>query len=178
MNLYGRFILFIFTVIFRKREFDPFKPVKTHFRVWPHDIDINIHLTAARYFSFGDFGRVYWLANNGLLKRFFATGYQAVINAQEITYIREFRPFSRVDLEVELKSWDEKYGYFEQRFYHKGQLYAVSHARMAILYKRKVISYSDTFYNFGLQANNKPETEAITDWKALLQAKREHFSKS
>lgn len=176
MNLYGRFILFVIHVLLMKKRFDPFKPARTHFRVWPHDIDINIHLTAARYLSFADFGRVTWLAANGLLNRFYASGYQAVLNAQEITYIREFRPFSRVDVEVELKCWDEKYGYFEQRFYHKGQLYAVSHARMAMLFKKKVVSYGETFKHFGFDVQNKPETEAIADWKETLRAKRAHFS--
>jgi acyl-CoA thioesterase FadM len=176
MNLYGRFLLFLTKVLFTKVHFDPFAPVKMKFRVWLHDIDVNVHLTAARYFSFGDFGRMNWLAKNGLLKRFFASGYQAVLNAQEITYIREFKPFSRLELEIELKCWDEKYGYFEQRFYHKGQLYAVSHARMAILHRRKVVSFGEVFKRFGLSSHNQPETEAITDWKETLRAKRDHFS--
>jgi acyl-CoA thioesterase FadM len=176
MNLYGRFILFLIQSIFVKTKFEPFVPVKTSFRVWPHDIDVNIHLTAARYFSFGDFGRLSWLLNNSLLKHFFGSGYRGVINAQEITYIREFRPFSRVDLEIELKCWDEKYGYFEQRYYHKGQLYAVSHARMAMLYQRKVISFGETFNRFNYSVENKPETEAITDWKETLKAKKDYFA--
>jgi acyl-CoA thioesterase FadM len=176
MNLYGRFLIFLIQVVFRKAEFEPFKPVQTHFRVWLHDIDVNLHLTAARYFSFGDFGRLTWLANNNLLRRFMATGYRGVVNAQEITYIREFLPFSRVDIEVELKCWDEKYGYFEQRFYYKGKLYAVSHARMAMLYERKVISFQETFKRFGYDVENRPETEAIKDWKETLKAKKEHFA--
>ena len=176
MNLYGRFILFLLNIIFVKGHFDPFAPVKIRFRVWLHDIDVNVHLTAARYFSFGDFGRMNWLARNGLLKRFFATGYQGVLNAQEITYIREFKPFSTLDLEIQLKCWDDKYGYFEQRFYHKGQLYAVSHARMAILYRRKVVSFAEAFKHFGFVATNQPETEAIADWKKTLKAKKEYFS--
>lgn len=177
MNLYGRFIIFLFQTLLSKKRFDPFAPIKQSFRVWPHDIDVNFHLTAARYFSFGDFGRLGWLGQNGLLQRFFGTGYRGVVNAQEITYIREFLPFSRVDIEVELKCWDEKYGYFEQRFYHKGQLYAVSHARMAMLYERKVLSFGETFRRFGFEVENRPETEAITDWKETLRAKRDHFRK-
>ncbi|MDX1474343.1 MAG: thioesterase family protein, partial [Reinekea sp.] len=96
--------------------------------------------------------------------------------AQEITYIREFRPFSKVELEIELKCWDEKYAYFEQRFYCRGKLFAVAHARMAIVYQSSVISMKEAFSRFGYQVESLPETEAITDWKATLRAKREHFS--
>ena len=178
MNLYGRSILLLIKLIFTKTSFDPFQPAVTRFRVWPHDIDVNIHLTAARYFSFGDLGRINWLAHNGFLHKILFNGYQAVINAQEITYIREFRPFSVLELKVELKCWDEKYAYFEQRFYHRGELYAVSHARMALLYKRKVISIGAVFERFGKKVENRPETEAIADWKETLKAKREHFTNS
>lgn len=175
MNLYGRFVLFLIKALITKSRFDPFAPVRMRFRVWPHDIDVNFHLTAARYFSFGDFGRLGWLTQNGLLRRFFRSGYRGVLNAQEITYIREFLPFSRVDVEVQLMCWDEKYGYFEQRFYHDGSLYAISHARMAMLYQRKVISFAETFKRFGFAVENRPESEAIADWKATLRAKRDHF---
>ena len=177
MNLYGRFFLFLLNYPFIAKHFDAYAPIQKRFRVWLQDIDVNAHLTAARYFSFGDLGRIQWLASNGLLQKFFFTGYKAVLNAQEMTYIREFRPLSHVDLTIELKSWDEKYGYFEQRFYHQGQLYAVGHARMAILHQRQVISFGEVFKHFGHAIENKPETEAITDWKETLRAKREYFAK-
>lgn len=178
MNLYGRFLIFLIQALFHRGTFEPFAPVRLRFHVWPHDIDVNFHLTAARYFSFGDFGRLGWLVNNGLLKRFYRSGYRGVLNAQEITYIREFMPFSRVDVKVELKCWDAKYGYFEQSFYQGDQLFAISHARMAMLYQRKVISFGDAFQRFGFEVANRPETEAITDWKETLRAKRDHFRQS
>lgn len=176
MNLYARLCLLLLRITQHHQQFSPFSPIKLKFRVWPQDIDVNFHLTAARYFSFGDLGRIAWLAHNKLLWRFLRQGYQGVLNAQEITYIREFKPFSRIDLEIELKCWDEKYGYFEQRFYSQGQLFAVSHARLALLHKKKVTSFALVFKQLGFVINNQPETEAIADWKATLQAKRDHFS--
>lgn len=176
MNLYGRFLLFLIRALFVTPRMQPFEPVNLSFRVWPHDIDVNVHLTAARYFSFGDFGRLNWLVQNGLLRNFFKHGYQGVLNAQELTYVREFKPFSRVDVAVQLRCWDEKYGYFEQRFYHKGELYAVGHARMAMLHKRKVVSMGEVFERFGHKVESQSETEAITDWKETLRAKRDYFT--
>lgn len=176
MNLYGRFFLFLMHTLFRKKDFSPLGVVSSHFRVWLHDMDLNVHLTAARYFSFGDLGRMNWLAKNKLLRAFVAKGTRGVINAQEITYIREFQPFSKVELQTELICFDEKYGYFEQRFYKDGSLYAVSHARMAFLMKRKVISFGDFFQSLGHSIKSPPETNAIREWKLTLQAKKEQFS--
>lgn len=176
MNLLGRLFLLVLTRLFYKSSWSPFEPVTMVFRVWPHDIDANIHLTAARYFSFGDLTRLKWLSANGLVTKLYTNGYRAVVNAQEITYIREFKPFAKVRVEVELMCWDEKYGYHEQRFYCGDRLFAISHTRMAMTYRGKVVSFDAVCETFGLAVENKPETLVISDWKATLKAKREQFS--
>jgi acyl-CoA thioesterase FadM len=38
-------------------------------RVWPNDIDFNLHLNNARYLSVMDYGRIHMLARAGLLSR-------------------------------------------------------------------------------------------------------------
>lgn len=176
MNLIGRLLLEILRLLYSKRTFDPFKTITRQFRVWPHDIDINIHLTAARYLSFGDLCRIAWMSENRILKPFLTQGYMGVVNAQEITYIREFKPFAKVTMETQLMCWDEKYGYFEQRFYCDGQIYAVAHVRMAVLLKRKVITLGQFFENIGYSLQSPDETIVIKDWKEMLSAKKEQFS--
>lgn len=178
MNLIGRLILELIATIFNKSPFDPLKTVVRSFRVWPHDMDINIHLTAARYFSFGDLVRIAWWADNKILWSFFIQGYKGVVNAQEITYIREFTPFSKVTLEAQLICWDEKYCYFEHRYYSGDQLYSIAHARVAMIYKRKVISLNEVFSKLATDIESPPETEVIADWKETLQAKKRQFGKN
>ena len=176
MNLIGRLFLLLLSAIFRRKNADPLAPLQMRFRVWPHDMDVNIHLTAARYFSFGDLCRTRWIIDTGMGRAYLKEGYRAVLNAQEMTYIREFRPFSRVDARVQLVCWDEKYGYFEQRFYSGDKLFSVGHARVAILKNGKVKGLDAVFADQGLALTSPPETEAVTDWKATLAAKRETFS--
>ena len=175
MNLIGRFLILVITSPFRARGQDPFITIRQRRRVWLHDMDLNIHLTAARYFSFGDLCRIQWLIDCGLGKDFLFGRYRAVLNAQELTYIREFPPFSRVDVVVRLVCWDEKYAYFEQRFYRGDTLHSIGHARMAILHKGKVISAGQVFGRDGEPMVSPPETEAIQDWKETLAAKRDQF---
>ncbi|WP_157954309.1 thioesterase family protein [Saccharospirillum mangrovi] len=181
MNLIGRFFLLLVRALFRalfqrSQVSDPLAPIHQYYRVWPHDMDINIHLTAARYFSFGDLCRTQWIIDTGMGPAYLKAGYRIVLNAQEMTYIREFRPFSRVKVQAQLVCWDEKYGYFEQRYYHGDQLYSVGHARVAVLQKGKVKSLDAVFQEQGMALTSPPETEAVTDWKATLAAKRSRFS--
>lgn len=175
MNLVGRFLLLLLRALMRRPSGDPLAPVRHRYRVWLHDMDLNFHLTAARYFSFGDLCRIQWLIDTGLGRAFLKGRYRAVLNAQELTYIREFAPLSQVTLDVQLRCWDEKYAYFEQRFYHGKTLHSVGHARMAMLHKGKVMSMGEVLAREGLSVESPPETEAITDWKETLAAKRAQF---
>lgn len=176
MNLIGRFLLLMLRALLRRPTGEPLAPVRRHYRVWPHDMDLNFHLTAARYFSFGDLCRIQWLVDSGLARAFLVGRYRAVLNAQEMTYIREFPPLARVDIEVQLMCWDEKYAYFEQRFYRHGKLYSIGHARMAMLRSGAVVSTGEVLAELGQPSVSPPETEAIADWKETLAAKRQRFS--
>lgn len=176
MNLVGRFLILVIGALWRPRAGDPLATIRRHYRVWPHDMDLNFHLTAARYFSFGDLCRIQWLIDSGLGRWFIQGRLRAVLNAQEMTYIREFPPLTRVDLEVQLMCWDQKYAYFEQRFYHNSRLHSIGHARMAILKSGRIISAGDALAELGHRLDSPPETEAIRDWKETLAAKRDRFS--
>lgn len=176
MNLIGRFLTLVIASLFRPKVRDPFVTIRQRRRVWLHDMDLNVHLTAARYFSFGDLCRIQWLVDCGLGKDFLFGRYRAVLNAQELTYIREFPPLSRVDVVVRLVCWDDKYAYFEQRFYRGEVLHSIGHARMAILQKGQVIRTDQVFADQGKTVTSPPETEAIKDWKETLAAKRDQFT--
>lgn len=176
MNLIGRFILALFFALFYKRSSSLLATTTRTFRVWPHDIDINVHLTAARYLSFGDLARMGWMVDNRILWKFFTKGYQSVINAQEITYIREFRTFSKVIVEIQLVSWDDKYSYFEQRYFCGDRLYAIGHARSAMLTSRKVVTPQSVYDALALNVQSPAESEIIADWKETLAAKKRQFS--
>ncbi len=176
MSLIGRMLLALLSSLFRRQRGSLLGTTTRQFRVWPHDMDFNIHLTAARYLSFGDVGRLGWMLENQFLWRFLSRGYQAVINAQEITYIREFKPFAKVTLEIQLISWDQKYIYFEQRYYCGDRLYAIGHVRSAMLQGRKVVPPQATFDRLGFDVTSPIETDTIKHWKETLSAKKDQFS--
>lgn len=95
---------------------DPFSPTKVNFRVWPLDMDINIHMNNARYLSMMDLGRIYHMARAGLLKYVLKHKWMPVVAQVEMRYIRSIGPFEKYTLQSEITGYDEKYFYMKQTF--------------------------------------------------------------
>lgn len=93
-------------------------------RVWPPDLDLNLHMNNARYLSIMDLGRVDVLLAGGL-GLWGRRGRQPLVAASFCRYFKPLRPFQAYELHTRLAGFDEKWFYFEQRFIAKGRLYTL-----------------------------------------------------
>lgn len=85
-------------------------------RVWPNDIDFNLHMNNARYLSAMDYGRMHLLARAGLLEHILRSRWQPLVGAVWVTYRRSLPAFARFRLTSRLVCWDERWFYLEQIF--------------------------------------------------------------
>jgi len=171
MNLYFRLLKLAFQLIFGKKT-DQLEPTVMTFRAWPHDCDLNLHMTNARYLAMMDLGRTQLLGRAGLLRKIFKRKWMPVANAIEITYIREIRPFQKFTLHSRLLGWDEKYWYIEQKFRRGETLLAVTMVRGLFLKGHVKVPFDAVA---GL-LENPPAMNGlparVLSWKALLAEKR------
>ncbi len=172
MNLYLRFIRIFLRQLWCKKMDAPLKRRFIAFRVWPHDCDLNFHLTNSRYLAFLDLCRTDLMLALGMGRLIMKHKWQFVVNAQEITYIKEISPFTRFRISTQILGWDEKYFYVEHRFSNKGRLHAIAHIRIAALQKGKVVSMQDVMNTCGFDIEQPEEVEAIRIWKELLDHKK------
>ncbi len=172
MNLYLRLIRLIFKS-FGSPKISSLSTGKLRFRVWPHDLDVNGHLTNARYLAFMDLGRTFFTVQTGFFKQIIKNRWFPVANAVEITFIREIKPLATFDLHTRLIFWDEKYWYFEQRFLVDGRLHALAHVRGVFIEKGKIV-LPQRLLNAVEPGLQSPEPSAvINDWKNLLDKKKQ-----
>ena len=171
MNLYLRFLYLLLKVPFLKRS----KELSwvQRFRVWPHDCDVNFHLTNARYFSFADLARTYAIAHMGVLRKLTKRGWLPVVNAEEITFVKPIAPFAKFELRTELVYWDEKYFYIQHEYWSKGKFCAKALIR-GVFYSKKhgVISLDKVLELAGLEYVSLEEPETVKTWKAHLKQKK------
>lgn len=112
MNLWLRVLAVIVSTFFRPRL--PFTgPSTLMFRVWPHDLDINIHMNNARYMALMDLGRLDLIVRAGLWRTVFRQHWQPVIAAALVRFKKPLKPFQPFTLTSRVLSWDDRWIYIE-----------------------------------------------------------------
>jgi len=115
MNLIFRLILQLITSRFRPRQ-AVLDAAVLRMRVWPTDLDINLHLTNSRYLALMDLGRIELLLRLGVMGKVLKRRWLPVVSIATLRFRREINPFERFTLHTRLIGWDEKWFYMEQRF--------------------------------------------------------------
>lgn len=180
MNLYLRLIRVLLRQLWAKTLDNPLNRRFIFFRVWPHDCDFNLHLTNSRYLALMDLCRMDLMMGLGMGRKIMQHKWKFVVNAQEITYIKEVSPFSRFRISTQILGWDEKYFYVEHRISTKGKLHAIAHIRIAAVQGKRVVSMDEVFKKCGFEGIQPKVPEAVDIWKQLLEHKKwiNHSQKS
>lgn len=102
-------------------------------RVWPGDLDINLHLNNARYLLAADLGRLDWWVRAGWWGRMLRHGWTPVAGDVSARYSRSLQPFERYSLQTRLLGWDDKWFFIEHRFVVGARICAVVTVRYLLL---------------------------------------------
>ncbi len=174
MNLYLRLLWVLISGLRGERQ-SLLDEVKVDFRVFPHDCDLNFHLTNARYSSFMDLSRMYATGRYRLILRLLRRGWLPVIDAQEISYLRALAPGEKFQIATQLVGWTESHFFFKHRMYSDRGAAAVGYARGLFMHKGKIIPMKEII---GLVSRNtdSPELpEEILAFHARAAEKRTRY---
>lgn len=95
---------------------DPMGESVVRFRVWPNDLDTNLHLTNGRYLTMMDLGRVDLAIRSGLARICLQKHWVPLAGSVHIRYRRGLAPFKLYDLRTRMVCWDQKWFFLEQNF--------------------------------------------------------------
>lgn len=95
---------------------DLFEPTRVRLRVWPDDIDGNLHVNNGRYLTLADLGCVTWFLRSGVLSR--ARRFHALpLVADSIAkFRRDLKLLQTFTIETRLVGWERRYIFLEHRF--------------------------------------------------------------
>ncbi len=142
--------------------------------VWPMDCDFNLHLTNSRYPAILDLARTQYLIQINALSKFIGGGWKSVLSSQSISFIKEIKPFAKVDITTRVLSWDRKYCYIEHQFLVGDKLHAKALARVAFIKSRRVRAFDKLLIelNDDFTMQSPVESEQVSAWLSLLERKK------
>ena len=123
MTLLGRMLWKGLTLKARP-PLDPLGESVLRFRVWPNDLDINLHMNNGRYLGMMDLGRLDLAFRTGLGRAITRHRWKPLVGGITMRYRRSLAPFARYELHTRMLGWDAKWCFLEQRFLQKGELIA------------------------------------------------------
>lgn len=128
--------------------------------VLPTDIDLNLHLTNARYLAMADLGRVDFIIRTGLAAAAIKMKARPIVGESMAKFRKDLRPFQRFDVVTELMGWDDKWAYVIHRFCRHGRVAGVVIVRCLFANAKGAVPPADVL----LAANCWQESPEIPAW--------------
>jgi acyl-CoA thioesterase FadM len=101
---------------------DLFQTTRVRLRVWPNDLDFNLHVNNGRYLALADIGRMHWFARTGLLAIARSRKAYPVVGDAIAKFRRDLKAFESFEIYTRLIGWDSKWGFIEHRFVRAGRV--------------------------------------------------------
>lgn len=170
MKLYFRFLAAVIRALAGRPALGLLSEGVVVFRVWPTDLDFNLHLTNARYLSLMDLGRLDLIARFGIVRALARRRWTPVVGAVMLRFRRALDPWSRFSLHTRVVGWDEKWFYLEQRFEVGGEVYALGLVRALVRGKHGSVSPGQLLAAFGQTGASPPLPAICLRWRETLGA--------
>ena len=140
-------------------------------RVWPHDIDFNLHMNNARYLSIMDYTRTHLLARTRILQHVIRSRWQPMVGAVWMTYRRSLPVFSRFTIASRLVCWDERWFYIEQTFTGSKGLAAVGWVKGVLRDRNGIVEPQHVIDGVAPGMLSPEMPEASANWNELTREK-------
>jgi len=169
LNLILR-LLRVFITALLKPRIEVLDTSELSFRVLPTDLDINMHMTNARYLSIMDLGRTDLLIRAGMLGLVVRERWLPVVGSINIMFRLSLSPFQRFSVKTRLMCWDKKWLYMEQRLESDIGVHSIATVRGLFRGPKGSVpskTLLDRMRYNGETPPFPPEVICLLDWEAL-----------
>ncbi|MGQ0673923.1 MAG: thioesterase family protein [Hyphomicrobium sp.] len=177
MNLWLRLFWLLISALWRPAIALPRGVSVLPLRVWPHDLDLSLHMNNGRYLTLMDLGRIDMMLASGLWRAIARHRWTPIASAVKVRFRREMRLFQRFRLETRLLAWVGDQVVMEQVFVlasgpRAGQVAAHALFKGGLYDRttRKFVPISRLMEESGVTAENPPLSPEV---EAFLKADEE-----
>ncbi len=150
----------------------PLEASRLRFRVWPNDLDINVHMNNGRYLGAMDLGRLDLAFRTGLGQLMLRNGWKPLVGGLTMRYRKSLRLFEAYELHTRMLGWDAKWCFLEQRFLKDGELIAEGVVRLLFRGREGNIPSADLLRRIGYDGPSPELPEAVHRWAGRYLAEK------
>jgi YbgC/YbaW family acyl-CoA thioester hydrolase len=121
MNLLFRLLKTLLLFLIRPARRGILDESVVRFRVWPNDLDTNLHMNNGRYLTLMDLGRLDLLLHNGAMPHVLRNKWYPVLAGTQIRFRRPLNLFQKFEIRTRIVTWDSKWVFLEQIMLRKGE---------------------------------------------------------
>jgi acyl-CoA thioesterase FadM len=136
-------------------------------RVWPNDLDVNVHMNNGRYLTIMDLGRLDMILRSGLARLVARRRLAPVLAGAQVRFRRSLGAFEQFTLRTQVLGWDAKWFFIEHRFERRGELVCLAVVRGAFLERGAAVSPAELVGFLGHDGASPPLPHWIADWQAV-----------
>lgn len=134
-------------------------------RVWPADLDLNLHMNNGRYLSVMDLGRLDLIIRVGLMPEVRRRRWMPLVGSATLRFKRSLAPFQRYHLHTRIVGWDDKWFFLEQRFVRRGELVAIGFIKALFRARAGNVAPGEILAAVGFEGASPPLPTGVTDWQ-------------
>lgn len=164
MNLLFRLIRIVIAALLRPR-LDMLDTSHLSLRVWPNDLDFNLHMNNGRYFTVMDLGRIDLMIRTGVARWMWRRKWTPVVASETMRFPRALKPFQRYRLKTRVLCWDERWVFLEQRFETlAGELAALGLVKAVLTAERRTMRPKEALKIMGMLRRSPVMPPAVKAW--------------
>jgi acyl-CoA thioesterase FadM len=164
MNLILRLIRIIIAA-FTRSPLDLLDTSVVKMRVWPNDLDLNLHMNNGRYFTVMDLGRIDLMIRTGVARWMWRQRWTPVVGSETIRFKRSLKPFQPYLLKTRVLCWDERWVFLEQRFETLGgELVALGIVKAVLTAQRRTMRPKEALKIIGMLRRSPAMPPAVKAW--------------
>jgi acyl-CoA thioesterase FadM len=167
VNLVFRFLWMMLRVHLGPRDVDFLTTGEMTFRCWPHDLDINFHMTNSRYNSFMDIGRIGFMFRHGGWSKIRKAGLFPVLGSIATRFRRPVNPFQKFTVATRIASWDDRWLYIEQKIIAGGETASITLCKTLFVGKGKRVPTDELLRIVGYTGPRPAFAESLATYDKL-----------
>lgn len=152
-------------------------------RVWPNDLDLNLHVNNGRYLALADISRLHWFVRTGALQAARTLRAVPIVGDALAKFRRDLKLFEQFEIHTRMVGWDHRWGFLEHRFVREGRVLGVVAVRGVFKAPDGPIEPQMLLDAVGVKRESPPLPQWTREWNGSCeslsaQLRREEASRS